>query len=358
MFVRYARRMTSIVLTCLMLTAIAPPTAFAGPTQVRVAGPDRYSTSAAIARAGFDSTASTSWPGVHTLVIACGEDPYVPDALAAAGLCGDRDAPLLLVRSTGVPQPVGQVIKEVRSANPTATVITIGGGANTAAVRSQLLALGVTPVSITGANRYSVSASVCTTIWAAQSHDLTTAFVVNGQDPTKFFDAISCSAIAADEAFPVLLVSRDTIPSATLYQLRNRGIDKVIIVGGTATVSQAVRNTIEALPGISTTRWAGLDRYTTSLAVADGAITAGWSSDTTVAVAGTIPDGLAGGPMIGHLGGPLILTRPTSLPEPAMWWFSKANSITETHPVPQRHIYIFGEPDSVSNYVAACLEFE
>ena len=101
-----------------------------------------------------------------------------------------------------------------------------------------------------------------------------TAIVVRGD---SFADAV----IAGPATFgitggigshPILLVNRDTIPAGVVEQLRTRGITNVLIVGGTAVVSEAVRLGIESL-GVSVTRVAGADRYATAATLAQFLIT-------------------------------------------------------------------------------------
>lgn len=66
-------------------------------TVTRQAGADRYETSAAIARTSFANPR-------FTFVV---NGSNFPDALAAAALAGDLDAPLLLTQPTCIPSPIG-----------------------------------------------------------------------------------------------------------------------------------------------------------------------------------------------------------------------------------------------------------
>ncbi|HHX86615.1 MAG TPA: hypothetical protein GX693_00390 [Firmicutes bacterium] len=68
---------------------------------------------------------------------------------------------------------------------------------------------------------------------------------------------------------PILMVSRDGIPSATKDVLKSLGISRVYIVGGTAVVSRSVENSLDDLTSYGAYRLGGADRFETSVEVAE-----------------------------------------------------------------------------------------
>ncbi|HRB05556.1 MAG TPA: cell wall-binding repeat-containing protein, partial [Ilumatobacteraceae bacterium] len=117
--------------------------------------------------------------------------------------------------------------------------------------------------------------------------------------------------------------------------LTDNDITQVIIIGGTAAVSDAVKTSIEAL-GIFTGRISGADRYATATAWADfmakgaptapvaGAFDGGlrWgAADGLLLASGTsFADALSGGPLGWTWDVPIILTDPTTLSAASQTW--------------------------------------
>ncbi|MDH4140854.1 MAG: cell wall-binding repeat-containing protein, partial [Coriobacteriia bacterium] len=191
----------------------------------RVAGQSRYSTAVAVARKGYDPDGDKSWPGVDHVVIASGEDRAAADPLAAAGLCWAYDAPLFLVSSKSVSQEVKQAVNEIVTANGPTVVHVVGGPVSVPDPRYTELESAVLGtlhkdrVLATG-GRYDLAAAIAQRVKSvAQSNpakDMPPAVLIaNGADSTKFFDALALSAISAGKGCPILLVSADSIPSAT-----------------------------------------------------------------------------------------------------------------------------------------------
>src|SRR5690606_16448261 len=90
----------------------------------RLAGPDRYATAAAIA-GEFPA-------GADVVYVASGQN--FPDALAGAALAGSQGAPVLLVRSDGIPTATHEALRELFPFR----VVVLGG---TGSVSTNVLAL-------------------------------------------------------------------------------------------------------------------------------------------------------------------------------------------------------------------------
>ena len=99
-------------------------------TVTRLAGTDRYATSAAISKSMF-------LPGVPVAYIASGTN--FPDALAGAPVAGMRKGPVLLTDRGSVPKVVLDELKRLR---PAEIVILGGSSAVSSTVQVQLAALG------------------------------------------------------------------------------------------------------------------------------------------------------------------------------------------------------------------------
>lgn len=81
----------------------------------------------------------------------------------------------------------------------------------------------------------------------------------------SFPDSLAVSPYASKEAYPILLVKRNSIPSNIKRLIDTSDLKNVYIVGGLNTISKDVENkltnTIE--------RFSGKDRYETSIKIAN-----------------------------------------------------------------------------------------
>jgi hypothetical protein len=91
-----------------------------------------------------------------------------------------------------------------------------------------------------GPDRYATAAAVSA---GAFDPNVPVVYVATG---TNFPDALGAGPAAADEGGPVLLVTRDTIPAATAIELGRLKPARIVVVGGTGVVSQAVFNALDA----------------------------------------------------------------------------------------------------------------
>ena len=190
------------------------------PTERRV-GPDRFATAAAVATA--------SWPNpVTDVFIASGQD--YPDALAGGAAAGAYGAPLLLVTRDGIPAPTRA---EIERLDPQRITILGGEASVSAAVQQELNGIAST-TRLSGADRFSTAATIAQALWSAGTRH---AVVVTGNG---FADALSAAALAGLQDGPVLLVTRDQAPQATLDVLSQLGVTDVTVLGGPGVVSDAV----------------------------------------------------------------------------------------------------------------------
>ena len=187
----------------------------------RLAGANRYETSAAIA--------DTYPTGISTVYIASGAD--YPDALAGSASAGRNNRPMLLSNTDHLPQATREALARI---NPGRIVILGGPIAVSNSVQSQLQQYTDGEVSrIAGANRYETSALIADTF----PDDRDRVFVATGLD---FPDALSGSALAGRQANPVLLTTPSRLPHAVGDAVDALDPDTGVVLGGYNSVNSIV----------------------------------------------------------------------------------------------------------------------
>jgi glucose/arabinose dehydrogenase/putative cell wall-binding protein len=191
-----------------------------------------------------------------------------------------------------------------------------------------------------GADRYATAAAVSQSQFPGGADNV---MVATG---TNFPDALAGSAAAGMLNMPVLLVTRDVIPNATLQEIDRLNPQRIWILGGEGAVSEGVRQALApyAATGEAPRLW-GADRYATA-----AAISAQWYAPGVPAVfiaTGTaFPDALAGAPAAALHDSPLLLVKPGEIPAATAAELDRLN--------PQR-IYVLGGPGAVSDAVGSQL---
>ena len=202
-----------------------------------LAGRDRYDTSVLAAwrfarqRGGLGA--------VSTVVLASGAS--IADTFAAAGLAGYHKAPVMLTQPDRLPSAVAEFI----DAHDVSTVIVMGGPAAVSErVVAEVASLEAEPTvrRVAGADRYGTAAAAARelpgdTAWCGAEGSA--ALLVNGDDK-RLAEAVGLGSVAFARELPILLTRRDELPDAAAGYLRQAGIERVVIVGGTSAVSGAV----------------------------------------------------------------------------------------------------------------------
>ncbi|MDH6182169.1 beta-xylosidase/putative cell wall-binding protein [Microbacteriaceae bacterium SG_E_30_P1] len=159
----------------------------------------------------------------------------------------------------------------------------------------------VTVDRIAGANRYEVAANI------SQEAYPDTAPVVYVASGANYPDALSAGPAAAHEGGPLLLVQPNAIPQVIADEIERLDPDKIVVVGGTASVTEGVFNDLSALTD-ETLRIAGANRYEVSRSIAEYA----FGEDVPLvylATGETFPDALAAGGAAGSRNAPVVLVR-------------------------------------------------
>lgn len=273
----------------------------------RIAGADRYATSAEISKRQFVDS--------DTVVIATGTN--FPDALSGGALAAFEWAPILLTKPTGLTDPVKQEIKRRQASR---AIILGGEGVVSSAVVNELKSLGVTTIERkAGVDRYATSASIAQSLLDRQTKEFgshtDTAIVATG---LNYADALAASSPAGWYGMPILLVKGSTIPAAIENVIKKNGLKNFIIIGGEAVVPSSAANKLASYGG-QVYRVAGSDRYKTALEVAKvftNPENSNYPMDPFVehvAYGQNYPDALAQGPLASAMGAPLLLTKTYSL---------------------------------------------
>ncbi|GAA1183687.1 hypothetical protein GCM10009584_27200 [Ornithinimicrobium humiphilum] len=261
---------------------------------LRVSGPDRYRTSAAVA-ARFPA-------GVDTVVVAAGHD--FPDALAGAARAGGTGGPVLLSRPGSLP---AEIATQLARLDPARVVLAGSPDVLSTVVEQQVRTLLPTAevVRRAGVDRYATAAAI-----AADVPTATRVVVAGG---TTYPDALAGAALAADTGSPLLLVRPTGVPAVTLAQLERLAPTEIVVLGGPGAVSEDVVARLRSLdPAPLVRRISGGDRYATAAAAAEDRGTT--STDLVLAGGQAFPDALSGAALAGATGAPLLLTRQDLLP--------------------------------------------
>ncbi len=307
--------------------AVGPPTS--APGVHRISGVDRYEASARI-------SASTFGTGVPVAYVATGEK--FPDALSGGPVGGYNGGPVLLVRPRSVPSSVAAELTRLSPGR----IVVLGGSASVSAEVQQALGSYTTGTveRISGADRYEASARISASTFGP---GVPVAYVATGE---KFPDALSGGPVAALEGGPVLLVRRGSVPPSVAAELSRLVPDRIVVLGGSASVSADVAEDLAEYTDGLVERVSGADRYAASAAISRSVFAAGLAV-VYVATGLNFPDALSGGPVGATNSGPVLLVRKDAVP---------ASVATELERLRPRRIVILGGSASVSTGVQAALD--
>ena len=160
---------------------------------------------------------------------------------------------------------------------------------------------------VAGPDRYATAAAVSA---QAFSPGVPVVYVATG---LNFPDALAGATAAAKEQGAVLLVSGDAIPPATGDELHRLAPRSIVVLGGVNAVSAAVVQSLQGYTTGAVTRVSGADRYDTAVQVSRRS-SSGGAATAYVATGANFPDALAGGPVAGAAGSPLLLVPGRCLP--------------------------------------------
>ena len=271
----------------------------------RVGNGDIYGSAVAVAQRTYPS-----WAGVRHVVIASGEADALSDAVVASSLCWAYDAPLLLVSKKSLPTVTRDALAAIVSANPTVTVHVVGSSANISAGCSDQdpSAVGTATVEQPwqSASRYSLAASVAHRVRFVAGQTGRTvpavAFVANGSNPKRLWDAAAASAVSRNTGIPILLTGSTSVPPSTTVGVGSGRQPRAWSSWGARerSRSRCTRSCARA------ERWGGANRYASAVSVASHAQAEGYSEVATFGVSATIRNAVVGAELVGARGGVLL----------------------------------------------------
>ncbi|MBS3956131.1 MAG: cell wall-binding repeat-containing protein [Clostridiales bacterium] len=207
----------------------------------RVAGTDRYETSAAVARVTVAEARAASPGYVPVVYVATGTD--FPDALAAAPVSAFLARPVLLVHPSGVPTATAAALADISA---TRAFIVGGESAVYPAIASELATHVAEVRRLAGADRYSTALAVA---GHGVSAGLTraNAGLATGVD---FADALAGGAAQglSAPASVLYLTPPSRLPEAVRAEISTHraAIGRVRVYGGVAAVPDSVRVQVAA----------------------------------------------------------------------------------------------------------------
>ena len=246
------------------------------------------------------------------------------DSLASGAM--QADGPLLLTPPDGLPE---DLLAELAARPPSEAVLLGGTAAVSTAVESQLVELGIPWRRRAGASRIDTAVQVATELLdlpdAPTTVLLARAFPADDAEESQaYVDTLASGALAADRGTPILLTPGDVLAPPVADLVSTRGIQEVIIVGGTAAIGPSVEASLVEL-GVTVRRLAGPNRYATATAVAAerGHVTADSADGVVMVDSGGEYGWVAGLVSAGRsarLDAPVVLATDTEVPADSASW--------------------------------------
>lgn len=167
-----------------------------------------------------------------------------------------------------------------------------------------------TSTRLGGADRFAVSVAVSKALFpTVPAAGVPVVYVANG---LNFPDALSAGPAAIKQGGGLLLVTPSSIPSAVQVELARLRPQRIVVVGGPASVSDAVLHQLDAdVTGSSgaAVRLTGTDRFDASRNLTRTVFTADGAATVFIATGNDYPDALSAGPAAGSIGAPVVLVN-------------------------------------------------
>jgi putative cell wall-binding protein len=160
-------------------------------------------------------------------------------------------------------------------------------------------------VRISGDDRYATAAALSRHTFRSRAPQV---LVASGE---QFADALAATPAASRLGAPLLLTRKDSVPAATLAELKRLRPSVILLAGGEGVVSFAVE---QALAGVArVARIGGADRFETAARLSAAAFGTGVPV-VFLAQGRAFPDALAAGAAAGRLDGPVLLVERDRVP--------------------------------------------
>ena len=259
-------------------------------TAENIVGKDRYETAVKISKAG--------WSSADTAILV--NDSAIADALSATPFANAKNAPVLLTGKKGLHELTKKELKRLGVKN----VYMIGGTTVLpSAIEKELKKMGIKTERISGKNRETTAVEIAEEL--DKIVDVKEIAVVNGT--TGLADAVSVAGAAAERDMPIILSNPKKGTAVSDKFIKDNGINKSYIIGGTKVVPNSVSS---KLPGAK--RIEGSNRNETNAKVMDTFYTEKYLNNAYVAKDGknkesNLIDALAVGALAARNGSPVVL---------------------------------------------------
>lgn len=316
----------------------------------RLSGTVRYDTMGAIVEEAYPKHADT-------VIVASGDN--FPDALAASGLSGKLNAPVVL---TNTYQLSARADGQLARLQPSRVIVVGGPSAVSDGVVEQISKRVTAPteadvVRISGDTRRDTANEIFAQ--AEKQHkqgvpdqdwNADTAIIATGDN---FVDALSISSLAKQKSLPVFLSGRDGLDANTVKAIKAHGFANVIIAGGSQAVPQSVVSQLKSagVDGSNIHRIGGATRYQTSLQIAQyqKQFYKAKLNSPVFATGENFPDALVGGVLAGAKNNPIVLVSPdTSVNTDSLNWIKSTGAFNPK----SDFAYVLGGVDAVSEEVS------
>ena len=310
-------QISAFIALALLWTALGAVPTWAGPTAqeplvIEVGDPQSDTVDVAIA---YSQLTFADGSAERVLI---GRDDLFADSLPSGRLQG-TDTPLLLTSPDSLADDVAD---EIARLGAIAATILGGEAAISPAVAAALADLGLDVARVAGASRIQTAVEAALAGGPADTAILARAFPTT--EPTQAFaDALAAGAWAARADWPVLLTATDTLSPDTLAHVEDEGIERVVVVGGEAAISD---DAVAALPDdVTVERIAADTRAGTAVAITEArGFASAAEAAAVILVDGSAETGWAGGfaaaATSAALDAPVVLALGDILPPETIAW--------------------------------------
>ncbi|WP_411679131.1 cell wall-binding repeat-containing protein [Clostridium thailandense] len=215
---------------------------------------------------------------------------------------------------------------------------------------------------LAGNDRYATAVKVAQDGWTSSYY----AILACGEN---YPDALSAVPLAKKYDSPILLTYKNSLPADVMEELKSLKVGKVFIIGGTGSVGSNIEEQLAA-EGMQIERLGGIDRYDTSVKIAEKF---GNVDTLTVATGEDYADAISVGSAAAAMGVPVLLVPRNIMPDTTKQYIRNLNTIRNSEysnlhngdtdksddnvgDFRNMQIFVVGDNDVVSDNVAS--EFE
>lgn len=266
-------------------------------SNTRISGADRFKTSLAVAKQVIGD-------GTLDNVILANGYGYA-DALTGATLAKKVNSPIFLI---GNPEQNEETLNYIASKlSKNGHIYMLGGSAVMPdSIKSWFIDHGYSADNIKrlgGTNREGTANAIVNEV-SVQSG---TPVIIASEE--NYPDALSMSAVATKNGYPILIVPHNSLPAYASKYLSTNKPSKVYVAGGTGSINDSVVQSILKASGLSSSsieRIGGDNRFVTSRMIGERFF--GGTNKATIANGYNFPDALSGSVFAGKNDSPIILS--------------------------------------------------